>query len=121
MFCHRPLSPRRWALDRRSKLAELGEVGIDLGDGVLEGGRRQVFVVPRGRAPRAVAGEDLPMFVGHPELREPGQAGGAEGNRTPDLCSAIGQIRGFSANFGLVELRGIEPLTSAVRLQRSPI
>jgi hypothetical protein len=30
-------------------------------------------------------------------------------------------IIGTTGHFNLVELRGIEPLTSAVRLQRSPI
>jgi hypothetical protein len=33
----------------------------------------------------------------------------------------IAQFWRIAAVFGLVELRGIEPLTSAVRLQRSPI
>jgi hypothetical protein len=34
---------------------------------------------------------------------------------------AVPIVAGLSPFFRLVELRGIEPLTSAVRLQRSPI
>ena len=40
---------------------------------------------------------------------------------TADRYHAIDNGRREAENGGLVELRGIEPLTSAVRLQRSPI
>ena len=71
------------------------------------------------------------------------RASGAEGSRTPDLLNAIqalsqlsyspvsidclanqalisGLRRAKAAWFAVVELRGLEPLASSVRLMRSP-
>ncbi len=45
---------------------------------------------------------------------------GAEGTRTPDLLNAIQVLSQLSYGPMQVELRGFEPLTSTVRLSRSP-